>query len=210
MNKKKLRKKYLHMRRYISQNEIRKMSYDIFFQLKKIFFIWEKKLYHIFIPIQKFREINTFIIINFLLKKEKCVTIPCSNFHKLSIENCLFHENTILIKKKHGILEPIPMHKYIISISMIEVIFIPLLIFDLKGYRIGYGKGFYDRFIPLCKKNVMKIGLSYFSPIKKIQNIHKNDLFLDIGITPSQIFLFDKNSRNKNFENIPNYDRHHY
>ncbi|WP_341664798.1 5-formyltetrahydrofolate cyclo-ligase [Blattabacterium cuenoti] len=192
MNKKKLREKYLHMRKSISRNRIRKMSSEIFFQLKKIFFLWKKTYYHIFLPIQKHKEIDTFIIINFLLRKGKYVTVPCSNFQKLSIENCLFHENTILTKKKYGILEPISMHKFIVSISLIEVIFIPLLIFDCKGYRIGYGKGFYDRFILLCRKNIIKIGLSFFYPIKKIKNIHKNDLSIDIGITPNHIFFFNK------------------
>ncbi|WP_185860619.1 5-formyltetrahydrofolate cyclo-ligase [Blattabacterium cuenoti] len=197
MNKKKLRKKYLYMRKSISQKEIRKMSYEIFFHLKEIFFIWGKTYYHIFLPIREYKEVDTFIIINFLLKKEKCVTIPCSNFCKLSMYNCLFHKNIILTKTKYGILEPIPMHQSIVSISLIEVIFIPLLIFDSKGYRIGYGKGFYDRFIPLCKKNIIKIGLSFFYPIKKIKDIHKNDLLIDIGITPHHIFFFKKFNKEK-------------
>ncbi|AGW85909.1 5-formyltetrahydrofolate cyclo-ligase [Blattabacterium sp. (Nauphoeta cinerea)] len=190
MNKKKLREKYLCIRKSISRIEIIKMSYEIFFHLKKIFFLWKKTYYHIFLPIHEYKEVDTFIIIDFLFKIGKCVTIPCSNFRNLSIENCLFHNNTILIKKKYGILEPIPVHKSIVSISLIEVIFVPLLIFDLKGYRIGYGKGFYDRFIPLCEKNVIKIGLSFFYPIKKIENPHKNDLLIDIGITPNHIFFF--------------------
>ncbi|BBA17415.1 5-formyltetrahydrofolate cyclo-ligase [Blattabacterium cuenoti] len=197
MNKKKLREKYFHMRKSISVKEIRKMSFEIFFQLRKISFIWKKTYYHIFLPIQKHKEIDTFIIINFLLKIGKYVTIPCSNFHKLSIDNCLFHKNTILTKKKYGILEPILMHKFIVSISLIEVIFIPLLIFDFRGYRIGYGKGFYDRFIPLCKKNIIKIGISFFYPIKKIQDVHENDLLIDIGITPNHIFFL--NSIKENF-----------
>ncbi|WP_238785037.1 5-formyltetrahydrofolate cyclo-ligase [Blattabacterium cuenoti] len=100
-------------------------------------------------------------------------------------------------------------HKHVISASLIEVIFIPLLIFDLKGYRIGYGKGFYDRFISLCSKNVIKIGLSFFPPIKKIINIHKNDLSIDIGITTDHVFFLIKNLKNKNFEYIPNNDKHH-
>ncbi|WP_242673953.1 5-formyltetrahydrofolate cyclo-ligase [Blattabacterium sp. DPU] len=197
------------MRKSISQDKIIKMSYEIFLHLKKMFFIWEKTYYHIFLPIREYKEVDTFIIINFLLKMGKCVTIPCSNFKELSIENCFFHEKTILTKKKYGILEPIQRHKFIVSISLIEVIFIPLLIFDFKGHRIGYGKGFYDRFITLCKKNVIKIGLSIFPPIKKIERVHKNDLFLDIGITPNHIYCFRKNSIKKNFENIPNNNKHH-
>ncbi len=71
MNKKKLRIKYLFDRKSLSKKEILKKSYDIFFKLKKLF-IWNKKYYHIFLPIQKHNEINTFIIINFLLKKKMC------------------------------------------------------------------------------------------------------------------------------------------
>ncbi|WP_238784292.1 5-formyltetrahydrofolate cyclo-ligase [Blattabacterium cuenoti] len=90
-----------------------------------------------------------------------------------------------------------PKKKHIIPPHLIEVIFIPLLIFDFKGYRIGYGKGFYDRFLMLCKKNVIKIGLSFFSPIKRIEPIHKNDLILDIGITVNQVLFFNKKFKKK-------------
>ncbi|WP_185855966.1 5-formyltetrahydrofolate cyclo-ligase [Blattabacterium cuenoti] len=195
MNKKELRNKYLSYRKSLSKKEIFKKSYKIFFQLKKLS-IWDKKYYHIFLPIQEHNEINTFIIINFLLKRKKYVTIPYSNFHLLSIENCSFDKNTILEENQYGILEP--KKKHIISTNLIEVIFIPLLIFDLKGYRIGYGKGFYDRFLMLCNKNILKIGLSFFNPVKKIHFLHKNDLTLDIGITGKKSFFF-KNSIKKYF-----------
>ncbi|WP_185872129.1 5-formyltetrahydrofolate cyclo-ligase [Blattabacterium cuenoti] len=192
MNKKKLREKYFLYRQSLSKKEVFKKSFEIFLRCKKILFIWVKKYYHIFLPIQKYKEVNTFIIINFLLKKGKYITIPYSNFHHLSIENCFFNKNILLKKNNYGIFEPIPSHKYIVSPYLIEVIFIPLLIFDLKGYRIGYGKGFYDRFIFLCKKNVLKIGLSFFYPVKKITDIHKYDLSIDIGITPDHIFFLKK------------------
>ncbi len=69
MNKKELRKKYFFYRKSFSKKEIFKKSYEIFLQLKKLF-IWNKKYYHIFLPIQKHNEINTFIIIDFLFKKK--------------------------------------------------------------------------------------------------------------------------------------------
>ncbi|WP_235610885.1 5-formyltetrahydrofolate cyclo-ligase [Blattabacterium clevelandi] len=107
---------------------------------------------------------------------------------------------------KYGIPEPI--NKNIIPPYFIEVIFIPLLVFDLKGYRIGYGQGFYDRFLTLCKKNILKIGLSLFDPINCIKPIHKYDLTIDIGITMNHTFFF-QNSRKKYFKNIPNNDHNH-
>ncbi|MDR1804615.1 MAG: hypothetical protein LBQ72_00095 [Flavobacteriales bacterium] len=69
MNKKELRKKYFLYRNSLSKEEVKKKSYEIFFQSKKLS-IWDKKYYHIFLPIQKYNEINTFIIINCLIKKK--------------------------------------------------------------------------------------------------------------------------------------------
>ncbi|WP_185876734.1 5-formyltetrahydrofolate cyclo-ligase [Blattabacterium cuenoti] len=192
MNKEEFRKKYFYYRQSLSQKEIFDYSYQIFLNFRKLFFIWKKKYYHIFLPIKKYKEVNTFIFINFLQQKKKYITIPYSNFYDLSIDNCFFDEKTLLKKSKYGILEPIYTEKRIVSPSIIEVIFIPLLIFDLKGYRIGYGKGFYDRFILLCKKNVIKIGLSFFYPVKEIGFLHENDLSIDLGITPTNIFFFNK------------------
>ncbi|WP_185870996.1 5-formyltetrahydrofolate cyclo-ligase [Blattabacterium cuenoti] len=194
MNKDSLRKKYISYRKKIPKNEFIQKNYNIFFQLRKVFFyykkIYEKKYYHLFLPIRKYNEINTFIIIDFLLKKKKYITVPYSNFDQLSIDNCFFDKKTLLQKNKYGIYEPI--YKRVIPISLIEVIFIPLLIFDLKGYRVGYGKGFYDKFINLCNKNTIKIGMSFFHPIEKIIDTHDNDLSIDIGITTNKVFVFNK------------------
>ncbi|WP_185866495.1 5-formyltetrahydrofolate cyclo-ligase [Blattabacterium cuenoti] len=206
--KKKLRKKYFFYRKSLTKQEVLKSSYDIFIQVKKLFFIWEKTYYHIFLPIKKYNEINTFLIANFLFQKGKYITVPYSNFHSLSIENCLLDRKTTLKNNKYGIPEPV--QKYIIPPSFIEVIFIPLLVFDLKGYRIGYGKGFYDRFLTLCKKNVLKIGLSFFNPIDSIPSIHKNDLMIDIGITRNKVFFLKNFLIEKNFKNIPNNNHNHH
>ncbi len=103
--------------------------------------------------------------------------------------NCFFKSDTILKKNKYDILEPVYKNT-LLNNNLIDVIFIPLFVFDIYGYRIGYGKGFYDKFIYLCRKNIIKIGLGYFPPIEKIPYIHKNDLVLDIGITPNKIFIF--------------------
>ncbi len=70
MNKQKLRDKYFSYRKSISKKKVIQMSHEIFSQIKNIFFIWEKTYYHIFLPIQEYKEVDTFIIIDFLLKKK--------------------------------------------------------------------------------------------------------------------------------------------
>ncbi|UAN00087.1 5-formyltetrahydrofolate cyclo-ligase [Polaribacter litorisediminis] len=52
------------------------------------------------------------------------------------------------------------------------------------NYRIGYGKGFYDRFLSKCKKDVKKIGLNFFKPIAKIDDINAFDVPLDDVMYP--------------------------
>lgn len=72
----------------------------------------------------------------------------------------------------------------------IEVVFVPLLAFDKQGNRVGYGKGFYDRFLKQCKTDVVKIGLSLFDAEEEIEDVLENDIPLDYCITPNKIHEF--------------------
>ncbi|MNY75556.1 5-formyltetrahydrofolate cyclo-ligase family protein [compost metagenome] len=63
-----------------------------------------------------------------------------------------------------------------------------MLAFDRNGYRVGYGKGFYDRF--LQKINTRKIGLSMFEPVDCITDVNEHDVKMDLCITPDRIYFF--------------------
>jgi 5-formyltetrahydrofolate cyclo-ligase len=65
-----------------------------------------------------------------------------------------------------------------------------MLICDTKGYRVGYGKGFYDRYLAHCRKDVVKIGFSYFDPVEKITDTDQFDVPLTYCITPQHIYEF--------------------
>jgi 5-formyltetrahydrofolate cyclo-ligase len=69
-------------------------------------------------------------------------------------------------------------------------VLIPLLAFDRKGHRVGYGKGYYDRFLRTCRKDVVKIGFSYFDPVEKIEDASRYDVRLNYCITPNDIYRF--------------------
>jgi 5-formyltetrahydrofolate cyclo-ligase len=60
--------------------------------------------------------------------------------------------------------------------------------FDRRGFRVGYGKGFYDKFLSECRADCLKIGLSYFEPIDEISDAQNFDVRLDCCITPKEIF----------------------
>ena len=72
----------------------------------------------------------------------------------------------------------------------IDLVLVPLLCFDKKGFRVGYGKGFYDRFLSKCRSDVLKIGLSYFKPVEKIEDVRDFDVALDYCITPKGVWHF--------------------
>ena len=74
--------------------------------------------------------------------------------------------------------------------NLLEVIFVPLLVFDKLGHRVGYGGGYYDKFLGNIKDDILKIGLSLFEPIDKIQDIEKHDISLDYTITPKRVYDF--------------------
>ena len=65
----------------------------------------------------------------------------------------------------------------------------PLLTYDLQGNRIGYGKGYYDRFLAQCDSECCFIGLSFFPPEERIPT-EKTDIKLQYCITPEKIYSF--------------------
>jgi 5-formyltetrahydrofolate cyclo-ligase len=69
-------------------------------------------------------------------------------------------------------------------------VLIPLLAFDKKGNRVGFGKGYYDKFLVHCKPTVLKVGLSFFDPVDEIEDIIGIDIPLDFCVTPKAIHFF--------------------
>jgi 5-formyltetrahydrofolate cyclo-ligase len=74
----------------------------------------------------------------------------------------------------------------------IDTAIVPLLCFDERGYRVGYGKGYYDRFLAKCRPNCLKIGLSFFEPVENIDDINEYDIPLDLCIAPDRTITFSK------------------
>ena len=104
------------------------------------------------------------------------------------IMSVIVDDETIFKINKYGIEEPID------GINMFQteiyMVIVPLLCFDKKGNRVGYGKGYYDRFLKHCRKDCLKIGFSYFEPVDQVDDINKFDVKLNFGITPETIYQF--------------------
>jgi 5-formyltetrahydrofolate cyclo-ligase len=74
---------------------------------------------------------------------------------------------------------------------MLDFVFVPLLAINNSGHRVGYGKGFYDRFLNECHPETLKIGLSFFEPEEKIEDIFDSDIQMNYCVTPNKIYSFD-------------------
>jgi 5-formyltetrahydrofolate cyclo-ligase len=193
VTKSEIRKKYKSLRKSLSESEIDNRSLAISNELLKLS-IWGKSFYHIFLTIEEQKEVNTEYILNILSGKDKNIVISRSNFEDYSMSHFLLSDSTKLKKNKYNIPEPIDGIE--ISISKIDVVFVPLLAFDINGNRVGYGKGFYDRFLEACKSDTIKIGLSFFEAETESIDTSRNDIKLDYGITPAKIYKFNNPETN--------------
>jgi 5-formyltetrahydrofolate cyclo-ligase len=105
-----------------------------------------------------------------------------------SMEAHILEEHGLFAKNKYNILEPIGNN--MVAPEILDLIFVPLLAFDKRGYRVGYGKGYYDRYLARCRKDVTTIGFSFFEPVDAIDDIGEFDVPLRYCITPSTIYEF--------------------
>ncbi|MDR3006660.1 MAG: 5-formyltetrahydrofolate cyclo-ligase [Sphingobacterium sp.] len=189
-SKKELRLEYKTKRCQLSLESENSLNERLLFQfttldLSKVEFL------HLFIPIEKYHEPNTYPIINYVQQHFPQITIVISrsNFEDCSMQHYILDQHTIFETNKWGISEPISGVQ--VDSSAIDMIIVPLLIFDLLGYRVGYGKGFYDRFFSGCKADVQRVGLSFFDPIDIISDKNEYDVQLTQAITPNRIYHFD-------------------
>lgn len=182
-----LREKYKEKREKLSALEIDEWSLAIANMVLKLD-LWDKTYFHLFLSIEEQKEINTEYLLHLLSGKDKEIVISKSDFQTGKMTHFLLTDNTKIKKNKYNIPEPVdglevPSHK-------IDVVFVPLLAFDKKGHRVGYGKGFYDKFLSECKSGVLKIGLSFFEPEEEISDVFESDVPLNFCVTPTAVFKF--------------------
>ena len=181
MIKSDLRKKYKQKRNDLTLEEIKTLQENIYSQIYSLD-ISKVQTVHLFLTLEKFKEINTSPIIDYFRSKNKKIVVSKSNFINNTLTHFYLEKDTAIVLNKYGIPEPIDGEQ--VSEIELDVVFVPLLISNEKHYRVGYGKGFYDRFLSNCRKDCKKIGLNFFKPISNISDINQFDIALDDVIYP--------------------------
>ena len=196
MNKVTLRQEFLAKRKACTETEIKRRSQLIawrFFDfLKKKHSDVTSSTLHTFLPIKRQNEIDTWIIIRCLWAEYSnvSVVVPVTDASVNTLRHYPLLPQTTLVENRWGIPEPITYHQPPLEPFDVDIVLVPLLAFDQQGQRVGYGGGFYDRFLAQCRPDCLKIGLSLFEPIEQISDIDSMDIRLDGCITPLSVFEY--------------------
>ncbi|MCC6700930.1 MAG: 5-formyltetrahydrofolate cyclo-ligase [Fluviicola sp.] len=188
MDKSALREKYRQLRLQLPPGELERLSEVIVEQTLTHFQLSEKTI-SLFLPIELQKEINTYLLWERARNVGATVAIPKSNFDTMEMRHYLFEHTDQLEINDKGI--PEPKKGKIIAADRFDIVFVPLLAADKQGNRVGYGKGFYDRFLRKCSPSCQFIGLHYFDLEDKIEDVLPTDIRLNAIVTPEKVIRFE-------------------
>lgn len=187
MTKAELREKYRALRRALTKTQVEEFSCRLTQQLSRLP-MWEGTYYHIFLSIEHRAEVATHFVLEMLRERHKKIVVPKMDSATGALAHYLLTEQTLVATNYFGIREPVSGTQ--VPVSAIDVVFVPLLAFDLAGHRVGYGKGFYDRFLSQCRPGTLKIGLSLFDAETGIDDVSPADVRLTHAVTPDRVCFF--------------------
>jgi 5-formyltetrahydrofolate cyclo-ligase len=190
MTKKELREYYKQKRAALTEKERLRLDDLLLIQFQQLEISFDVNTLLSYWPLQQHTEVNTHLMTDYLLFRMPGLQIayPAANFEDHSMKLFIAGDDTEYKINRYGIAEPV--NGMEIVPAAIDMVFVPLLAFDKKGYRVGYGKGFYDRLLAGCREDIIKTGFSYFEPVDAINDISQFDVPLTTGITPNAIYEF--------------------
>jgi 5-formyltetrahydrofolate cyclo-ligase len=190
MTKKELRQLYKQKRTSLAESERLRMDDLLLIQFQQVEIPYDVTTLLSYWPLQQHTEVNTHLMTDYLQFRMPGLQIayPIADFSDHSMKIMAVDDDTNFKVNEYGIAEPVDGTE--IEPATIDMIFVPLLAFDQKGYRVGYGKGFYDRFLSKCREDIIRVGFSFFEPIEGIDDIGQFDVPLNIGVTPNRIYEF--------------------
>lgn len=154
-SKKKIRQEMLRKRGDLSPAEVDLFSKEIAARLVELEAIKKARVVMGFMSIRN--EVDLWPFLEVFRQEDKTVLLPRVMDHE-SIQAIPFQSKGALQKSPYGILEPVG-SSY--DPAQIDVVLVPGLAFDYSGHRIGYGRGYYDRFLPLLGKHTFICGVCY-------------------------------------------------
>ena len=191
MNKDKCRKQLLKKRKSQPLAYYQQQSDALVLALQQFVASFMPTAVHSFLPILKQREPNIWPFLQRLWEEE--IPLYTSKIKGNNLQHVRLYAQTPLRVGAWSV--PTPEQTEAISITALHqidrlLVLVPLLAYDQKGYRIGYGKGYYDKFLRTIPKGY-SLGLSFDPPIDTIEP-ETHDISLKACLTPSKTYTFNK------------------
>lgn len=172
-----VRKEILNERKAMSKEDVQNLSSKIQEYLLEWNFYKKSKGIMAYMDFRN--EVKTDKIINSSLENRKTLVLPKSIKETITILPCIVKSADDLELGTYGIMEP--NDKNIADINTIDMVLVPGVAFDKDGYRLGYGAGYYDRFLQEYKG--IKVGLCF--ELQRVDDVYRDehDISMDYLIT---------------------------
>lgn len=189
MTKAELRRLMLVRRRALAPAEVAARSAQLAAAFFATFPVAAWTELHTFLPIPQQHEPDTWPIIRRVWQAfpQVRVLVPVVQADGYTLRHCRIGPDTPLVPNRWGIPEPDAAQE--VAVGRLDAVLVPLLAFDEQGQRVGYGKGFYDRFLAEHPE-ALRIGLSLEPPVPRIEDAWPGDVALHACLTPEQVWYF--------------------
>lgn len=157
---------------------------ELFFATQDLSFI---RVLHTFLPVTGRKEPDIWPLIERVRREFPHITIAIPKMTGNLLEHYRFEGLHQLKENKFGIAEPAG--GTTLLPETFDLVLVPLLVADRSGNRIGYGKGYYDRFLAGCRPECKTIGVSLAAPVESVP-AEAHDVPLSGLLTPSEVFNF--------------------
>ncbi|MBH8570650.1 5-formyltetrahydrofolate cyclo-ligase [Microvirga sp. STS02] len=194
MNKADLRRAALARRLALPAAEVAQRSQQLCEQLFQYFPVAQWRWLHLFLPLARRNEPDTWPIIHRIWAEKLAVQLaaPVVQADGISLRHYELTPATPLQSSRWGIPEPAATADTEVPTIAFDAVLVPLLAVDRAGHRVGYGGGFYDRFLAQCRPDTQFIGLNVLDepPVAAIPDVLPIDVPLTACITPGGVWRF--------------------
>ena len=190
MTKSELRKAFLERRTSLSPETHSRLSTEIVARVFTEVNFSEIGTIHCYISLAHFGEVETKTFFERVWNRFPQIITTSPKIYEATgeIDSCIYQRDTPMLENRWKIPEPAGSET--VAPEALDLVIVPLICFDRRGHRVGYGRGFYDRFLQKCRPDCIKAGFSFFPPVDEIGDDHEGDVRLDLCITPDETYQF--------------------
>ena len=177
-------------RRALPAAEVARRSAALLAQFQQHVEVGPWRWVHVFLPAARQHEPDTWPLIRWLWQAHPAVqvAVPVVQPDGATLRHYHLTPTTQLVENRWGIPEPVGATE--VAPATLDAVLLPLLAFDEQGHRVGYGKGFYDRFLAECRPDARRLGLSLAPPVPRIADTWPGDVPLHACLTPERVWWF--------------------